>query len=128
MRALGLFARVATAARASGKAALGVPALQNVQLRSALSAPSPEATGTNVPQRGASGRPKVVVLGAGWAAARFLKEIDPKLFELTVRSDSFPAPAGRLLHSSTACPSLSHQLGGKCMPLSAIYEFLAGLC
>ncbi|GAX77754.1 hypothetical protein CEUSTIGMA_g5197.t1 [Chlamydomonas eustigma] len=33
-----------------------------------------------------SGRPRLVVLGTGWAAARLLKDVDPKKYDLTVMS------------------------------------------
>jgi len=31
-----------------------------------------------------TGRPRLVVLGTGWAAARLCRDIDPKLYDITV--------------------------------------------
>jgi NADH:ubiquinone reductase (non-electrogenic) len=31
-----------------------------------------------------TGRPRLVVLGTGWAAARLVRDIDPKLYDITV--------------------------------------------
>jgi NADH:ubiquinone reductase (non-electrogenic) len=33
-----------------------------------------------------TGRPRLVVLGTGWAAARLLRDIDPQLYDITVVS------------------------------------------
>ncbi len=37
-----------------------------------------------------TGRPRLVVLGTGWAAARLLRDIDPKLYDLTVSRMATP--------------------------------------
>lgn len=33
-----------------------------------------------------TGRPRLVVLGTGWAAARLARDIDPRLYDITVIS------------------------------------------
>lgn len=33
-----------------------------------------------------TGRPRLVILGTGWAAARLARDIDPRLYDLTVRA------------------------------------------
>ncbi|KAG1655670.1 hypothetical protein FOA52_011798 [Chlamydomonas sp. UWO 241] len=46
--------------------------------------PSEERHAESIPLR--TGRPRLVILGTGWAAARLLRDIDPKLYDLSVIS------------------------------------------
>jgi hypothetical protein len=45
-------------------------------------------TSDTVPLR--TGRPRLVLLGTGWAAARLIRDVDPKLFDLTVGAKALP--------------------------------------
>ena len=57
----------------------GVPPLS----RGLAAAPLEQAfSAASIPLR--TGRPRLLVLGTGWAAARLLRDIDPKLYDLTV--------------------------------------------
>lgn len=51
-----------------------------------------------------TGRPRLVVLGTGWAAARLCRDIDPKLYDITVRTVS---NCCAMLHYS-CCSRLMH--------------------
>ena len=74
-----------------GACARQLPALAALTKHFA-SAPAQQSTELTVTDRVSlevplsTNRPKLCVLGTGWAAARLLSDIDPKAFDLTVRT------------------------------------------
>lgn len=64
-----------------------------------------------------TGRPRLAVLGTGWAAARLLRDINPKLYDLTVSESSDLNHLVNFLHflvsSAATCLSSSVIISGE---------------
>ena len=84
------------------------PSASTPQLRPYSNAAGVKIASDTIPLR--TGRPRLVVLGTGWAAARLLRDIDPKLYDLTVRcldrSARMPAPGWRPWPQSQGCSGM----------------------
>ena len=76
-------AAAAAARRAAAPAAAGTPAGPFQPCR-AIHGERTVYEAQSIPLR--TGRPRLVVLGTGWAAARLVRDVDPKLYDLTVLS------------------------------------------
>jgi NADH:ubiquinone reductase (non-electrogenic) len=71
----------------AAEAAAGVPACRsNLLLSRGVHTDKTVYTPESLPLD--TGRQRLVVLGTGWAAARLLRDIDPRLYDITVRSSS----------------------------------------
>lgn len=80
------FASPSLAARAAGAAAAAAPAAEADTAAAVAAKAAARVINSSDTLPLHTGRPRLVVLGTGWAAARLLRDIDPKSYDLTVRA------------------------------------------